>query len=77
MKSLAVYSFEEALSYMKDGGTVSRSGWNGKGMTAYITDLKIAETHTTLFVLKSTTSYNQWVPSASDLLAEDWELHKE
>lgn len=76
MKSLEVYSFEDALSYMKEGGTVSRDGWNGKGLTAFITDLEIAETRTELFVLKSPTSYNQWVPSASDLLAEDWELHK-
>lgn len=76
MKTININTFEQALSHMKEGGAVSRSGWNGNGMTAYITDLKISQTHTTLFVLKSTTSYNQWVPSASDLLAEDWELHK-
>lgn len=67
--------FEEALSHMKSGGVVSRSGWNGKGLTAYITDLEIDEHHTSLFVLKSSAGYNQWVPSASDLLAEDWILH--
>lgn len=67
--------FEEALSHMKAGGVVSRSGWNGKGLTAYLTDLEIDEQHTSLFVLKSASGYNQWVPSASDLLADDWILH--
>ena len=76
MKTIHLNTFEQALSHMKDGGAVSRSGWNGKGLTAFITDLEIAETRTSLFVLKSPTSYNQWVPSASDLLAEDWELHE-
>ena len=74
MKS--IYSFESALCHMKEGGKVSREGWNGKGLTAFITDLHIAECHTQMFVLQSSSGYNQWVPSASDLLARDWQLHE-
>lgn len=72
----AIYSFSAALDHMKEGGSVSREGWNGKGLTAFITDLEISDTHTQLFVLKSADAYNQWVPSASDLLARDWILHE-
>lgn len=74
MKS--IYSFEAALDHMKDGGKVSREGWNGKGLKAFITDLNIADCHTQMFVLQSASEYNQWVPSASDLLAMDWQLHE-
>lgn len=70
------YSFEAALDHMKEGGKVSREGWNGKGLTAFITDLNIADCHTQMFVLQSSSGYNQWVPSASDLLARDWQLHE-
>lgn len=74
MKS--IYSFEAALEHMKEGGKVSREGWNGKGLTAFITDLSISGYTTQMFVLQSVSGYNPWVPSTSDLLARDWQLHK-
>lgn len=70
-----LYSFSVALDHMKEGGRISRVGWNGKGLTAFITDLEIDDHHTSLLVLQSSSGYNQWVPSASDLLARDWVLH--
>lgn len=66
--------FGEALEAMQAGHKVSRSGWNGKGLSAFITDLRIADHITRMFVLESKSGFAQWVPSASDLLAEDWEV---
>lgn len=66
--------FGKALEAMQEGQKVSRAGWNGKGLSAFITDLLIAEHKTRMFVLESDRGFSQWVPSASDLLAEDWEV---
>lgn len=80
-------NFGEALQAAKDGFKVSRSGWNGQGMYAYIVPAQLFPAVTEIarkefgemvpyrayWALK--TAQNDvatWAPSGSDTLAEDW-----
>jgi hypothetical protein len=78
-------SFSDALIYLKRGYRLYRKGWNGKNLYVYFMsesthiefDMEYdnfdlvtqIEPH---FVLISTTCTNVWVPSVSDILADDW-----
>ncbi|QHJ79412.1 MAG: hypothetical protein [Caudoviricetes sp.] len=68
------YPFEDALTFMKRGDKVCRSGWNGKGLSARIADGTVGSVSVRMFVLESPSGLNSWVPSSSDLLATDWEI---
>jgi len=70
-------TFGEAIEALKSGYKVCRKGWNGKGM--YIEyckdkdhDFSIIEPF--LLIKNVKNSFNTWVPSISDLMAEDWEV---
>ncbi|MCX0353379.1 DUF2829 domain-containing protein [Clostridium perfringens] len=69
--------FEEVLPLIKEGKKVCRKGWNGKGLYVQLEkakDFKFSEL-LPFFVIKNTlNSFNTWVPSVSDILAEDWEV---
>ena len=84
-------SFQGALAALKDGRRVSRTGWNGKGMFAYMVprasypvQTGAAKAHfgegsmvpyNAYFALKGVDeTVSTWVPSVSDLLAEDWHV---
>lgn len=67
-------NFSDALDYLKQGKKLKRKGWNGKNLyvssfTSYLCGK--------MFVIQnvSTDTCNSWVPSVSDLYAEDWELY--
>lgn len=79
--------FGEAVEAMKDGFSVARHGWNGKGMFVYYVPPAIYQTNTE--IAKKTfgeeVQYNAylaiknvdgtvstWVPSINDVLSEDW-----
>ena len=68
-------NFGQALEALKDGKKVSRDGWNGKGMHVELTkgvDFQFSEL-LPFFVIKNIkNSFNTWVPSVSDILADDW-----
>lgn len=70
-------NFGEAIEILKNGGRVQRSGWNGKGMYIQLhggIDFEHAIIEP-FFVIKNVkNSFNTWVPSISDILAEDWEV---
>lgn len=85
----ATMSFSEALLFLKAGAAVARSGWNGKGMFAYLVPAAsypaqtgIAKKHFGENALVPYRAYlalktaqgdvSTWVPSCSDILAEDW-----
>ena len=74
------FNFEEALKYLKRGFKLCRKGWNGKGMYVEMEkggDYKFSEI-LPFFVIKNTSnSFNTWVPSVSDLMAEDWMFYNE
>jgi Protein of unknown function (DUF2829) len=68
-------SFGNALEKLKLGDKVSRSGWNGADMYVQLVPAKDFYFSELLpfFVLKNVkNSFNAWVPSISDLLANDW-----
>jgi hypothetical protein len=82
-------NFGQALEAAKDGQKVSRAGWNGSGMYAYIvpansypalTEIAKKEfgdmvPYRAYWALK--TAQNDiatWAPSGSDSLAEDWQI---
>lgn len=67
--------FGRALEALKAGNKVCRVGWNGKGMYVEMNvggDYEFSEI-LPFFVIKNVlNSFNTWVPSVSDLLANDW-----
>lgn len=81
--------FDYALSALKDGKKVARTGWNGKGMYVYYVPGAEYEACTKTarkefgnkvpyepyFAIKNVKgTISTWVPSINDCLAEDWEL---
>jgi hypothetical protein len=85
----SVSSFEHALIALKDGKRIARSGWNGKGMFAYLVPAASYPVQTGAakehFGEGSLVPYRAymalktvdedvavWVPSVSDILADDW-----
>ena len=80
-------NFGEALAILKQGGSVSREGWNGKGMylyfvpsNSYATQTEIAKKnfgdsvpYEAYIALKTVqNTVVPWLASQSDVLAEDW-----
>lgn len=97
----SVMRFGDVIEVLKQGGTVRRSGWNGKGLMVFkqvpahidsdiIPKMQSLPQSAKDLILKSKgfidyTSqcliYNEntgradsWVPSISDVFAEDWEI---
>lgn len=84
-------SFGMAIEAAKQGFKISRTGWNGKGLFAYIVPANKypAQTDaiTSIFpddmvpydaywALCSPSGVNTWAPSGSDSLANDWVISK-
>ncbi len=82
-------NFGHALAALKNGKKVSRKGWNGSGQFVYYVPPASykAQTDVARAVFGDTVPYRAylalktvqndiafWVPSISDLLAEDWEV---
>lgn len=82
-------NFSHALDALKQGNKIQRAGWNGKGMFVYLvpggdfpslTEVAKEEfgetaTYEPYLAIKNTKgTVNTWVPSVSDLLADDWEV---
>ena len=69
--------FDEAIKYLKQGGRVSRDGWNGKGMWLEVQrpdpDSKMSRSY--IFMVTVDSQLVPWVASQSDLLCDDWNLH--
>ena len=68
---VATVDFGSAVYALKQGKKVARSGWNGKGMyIRYVPTTNSLNEHLEIKNVKDT--FDTWVPSISDLLAEDW-----
>ena len=68
---VATVDFGSAVYDLKQGKKVARSGWNGKGMyIRYVPTTNSLNEHLEIKNVKDT--FDTWVPSISDLLAEDW-----
>lgn len=74
--------FGNALLHLKQGGKVSRRGWNGKGLWL---ELQRPDAHSKMTLPYIYINYPMdaqntpgarvpWVASQSDILSEDWEL---
>ena len=99
--SSSAMDFGDAIEVLKQGGTIRRTGWNGKGLMVFkqvpahiesdiIPKMQSLPQSAKDLILKSKgfidyTSqcliYNEntgradsWVPSISDVFAEDWEI---
>ena len=75
--------FGSALEALKRGDKVARAGWNGRGMWVtmattsgdYCFDTNECFQLEPFFIIQNVKgTHNTWVPSVSDLLAEDWEV---
>lgn len=66
-------SFEQALVYLKNGKRTARCGWKGKGVWVEMVDATDS-LNAHLRIKNVRGSYDTWVPSISDLLAEDWRI---
>ena len=80
--------FGEALYFLKRGKKLTRAGWNGKGMWIEIQFpaehsemtrpylVHVAPRGTTNHYGNDTKEFNRvpWLPSNTDILAEDWEV---
>lgn len=77
--------FSDALIYLKRGKRLARAGWNGKGQCVYLINettsvefedsydgFNLQATIQPYFVIIFGTTANTWVPSVSDILANDW-----
>lgn len=67
-------TFGEAITALKEGKRVSRTGWNGKGMWL---ELQVPDAHSkmTLPYIYMKTAQDDlvpWLASQTDVLAEDW-----
>jgi hypothetical protein len=70
-------NFGKALELLKQGKKIMRKGWNGKNMYVEVRtlyDVKGYVIDNPGLLIKTPTDYfNNWVPSITDLFAEDWE----
>lgn len=68
--------FQQALSAIKQGQRVQRSGWNGVGMHV---QLQHPDAHSKMslpYIYMTTVQGDlvPWLASQTDILAEDWQL---
>ena len=68
-------NFGQAISAMRDGESVRRAGWNGKGMHIYLEDWADNRKYEPVIVMFTADKKHQpgWLASQADMLAEDWE----
>jgi hypothetical protein len=69
-------NFEQALAALKNGEKLSRDGWNGKGMFVMVQTpdehSKMTKPYFYITVTGDSETRVPWVPSVTDLMAEDW-----
>lgn len=69
--------FGQALTELQRGKKLSRAGWDSKGSYVQLDkgrDYAFSEI-LPFFVIKNTSnSFNTWLPSVPDLLADDWDI---
>lgn len=77
--------FGQAIQELKEGGIVSRQGWNGKGI---FIELQVPDKNSKMsspYIFIDTTGLQTenkdapksrvpWLASQTDMLAEDWEV---
>ena len=73
-----VMTFSDALNQLKEGAMLTREGWNGKGLfvMAQFPDenSKMGVPYLYINATALGGSRAPWVPSQTDLFAEDWRM---
>lgn len=69
-------TFGNAITALKEGKLVCRTGWNGKGMWLA---LQVPDAHSKMTLpyifMKTADGYRvPWLASQTDMLAEDWTM---
>jgi len=66
--------FSRALTLLKEGLAVSRTGWNGKGQTIHLQtpDENSKMSLPYIYIKTVDNKLVPWLASQTDLLAEDW-----
>jgi len=71
-------NFGQAWKALEKGLSIARVGWNGKNMHINILNLYTADNvpidNKCLVLYNVHGKYNTWIPSITDLLADDWEI---
>jgi len=72
-------NFGEALTLLKAGQMVTRSGWNGADQYLSLQTPDEGSKMTLPYVYIRTVQLDlvPWLASQTDILADDWEIHKE
>ena len=72
--SFPIYTFSEALQYLKSGSKVAREGWNGKGMWLALQTPNETSKMTAPYIYMSCADGKlcPWLASQTDMLADDW-----
>ena len=68
-------NFGQALELLKQGKPVCRIGWNGKNLYVELVEGKDhadSKIESFFVIYNGRGTYNTWVPSVSDVLANDW-----
>ena len=68
--------FGDALTLLKRGEKITRTGWNGKGqyLSLQVPDEHSKMTHPYVYITTVDGTLVPWIASQSDILAQDWEL---
>jgi hypothetical protein len=74
MKSVDQYSFSLALDHVKNGGRITRAGWNGPNQYVYIHRSTDDDHLDFLVMYNAQGKHVPWLASQGDLLANDWIL---
>ena len=69
-------NFGDAVKDLKAGLTVSRKGWNGKGMwlRLQVPDENSKMTLPYIYMKTADNNLVPWLASQTDILAEDWSV---
>ncbi len=69
-----MFGLGEAIKHLKDGGFVSREGWNGKQqfLGLQIPDVGSKNTLPYIYIFTEQGQQVPWTCSQTDLLALDW-----
>lgn len=72
-------NFSEALTELKNGKKLHRVGWNGRGLFVQVQrpttkDSKFQNPFLTIDAKALGGELNPWVPSVTDLFADDWQV---
>jgi hypothetical protein len=70
------FEFEVALSYLRQGKKLARSGWNGRDMwiSLQVPDENSKMSLPYVYIRTVQGDLVPWVVSQTDLLASDWNL---